>query len=165
MHVRLPAFRLVDLRHRRGREDLDGDVLRDGRFAVRWRGEISWVVVAFGRFGGVVVATVGADRGGASCWEFGRAVVVVVVVGSSDSGRARREGVRGYCQGEKGHVIDFREAEGGGRGVDGGAEGAVEVGEGDAEVDCVDRGGGLDGIGLEDGVLIVRKGWRIFLRN
>ena len=56
-------------------------------------------------------------------------------------------------EGEEGDVVLFCEADGGAGGGEGGAEGPVEVGKGDAQVDDVVGGGGLEGVGFEDCVL------------
>lgn len=56
-------------------------------------------------------------------------------------------------EGQEGDVVLFREADGGAGGGEGGAKSPVEVGEGDAEVDDIIGGGGLEGVCLEDCVL------------
>ena len=57
------------------------------------------------------------------------------------------------CEGEEGDVVLFRQAKFGACGCQGGAESAVEVSEGNAEVDNI-IGSGLEQVGFEKRVLI-----------
>lgn len=147
MHVGFAAARLVQPFHRGGADDPHGDVLRDGCFAVAVGGGARADVVFDGRFWAVGV-------------EVGVGVVEVVGLGAgageatgAENVGGAGEGVGDDCKGEEGDVVFFCEAQGGGCGADGGAEGFVEGGEREFEVDCVVGGGGLDGVGLEDCVL------------
>lgn len=79
------------------------------------------------------------------------------VIGCGYGWGARGECVGRYGQGEEGLVAGFCKAEGGTRGGEGGAEGAVEMSERNAKVDGVVLGGGLDAVGFEDGVLLAVK--------
>lgn len=152
MHFGLRAARLVDALDRGGGQHADRDGLRDCRFAGGVRGEAevscgadmgSVVAGMAERVVGFAVARAGcgagaAAGGGGDCGDWG---------GDLD------------CQREEGDGVFFCKAEGGGEGVLGGFEGAVEGGEGHLEVDGVVGLGGLDGVVfVEDGFLSVVVG-------
>ena len=119
MHVRLRTHGFVNCGDLYCREHLDGDVLRDCRFAF-------------------------VPAGGAPCGCGGHVVVFQVVGIGGGGGNGGGEaggshGARHYREGQEGDVVFLREADGGAVGGEGGAEGAVEVGQGNAEVDDVVR--------------------------
>ena len=144
VHVRVAAPRLVNPVDLRGGEDAHGDVLRDGRLALRAAAAGAEVVrVLVCGVLAVVVVVVGVARCGGerAAFKGGAAGGAGDVGGGEDGEREERLGVF-LC-----------EADGGGCGGLGGAEGAVQGGEGHFEVDGVVGGGGLDGVVVENGFL------------
>ena len=152
--VRLGTLRLVDVGDCGGGEDDDGDLLRDGRFAVVREEAGVPVVDARGFIGGIIFILCAIVIGGI------RRVIFEIETGARcscrwDGCRGSRGGqIVGYDgEGKERDVVFLRQADRGGGSGEGGAEGAMEGCEGDAKIDGVVCNGGLDRVDFEDGVL------------